>query len=94
MTAVVTTGGNWPVGGKQSEMGNVILISAEDSPAHTIRTRLEANGANLSKVHLLDGIRKSDSNSDCNLFNLKSNLNELETMINEIKGVTMIVVDP
>ena len=94
MAAIVTTGGIWPVGGKQSEMGNVILISAEDSPEHTIRTRLEANGANLSKVHLLDGIRKSDSNSDCKLFNLKSNLNELETMINEIKGVTMIVVDP
>ena len=94
MAAIVTTGGIWPVGGKQSEMGNVILISAEDSPEHTIRTRLEANGANLSKVHLLDGIRKSDSNSDFKLFNLKSNLTDLETMINEIKGVTMIVVDP
>jgi RecA-family ATPase len=94
MTAVVTTGGIWPLGGKRCKEGDVILLSAEDSPEHTIRTRLEANGANLSKVHLLDGIRKSDSNSDCKLFNLKSNLNELETMINEIKGVTMIVVDP
>jgi len=94
MTAIVTTGGIWPLGGKRCKEGDVILLSAEDSPEHTIRTRLEANGANLSKVHLLDGIRKSDSNSDCKLFNLKSNLNELETMINEIKGVTMIVVDP
>ena len=80
LTSIVTTGGIWPVGGKQSEMGNVILISAEDSPEHTIRTRLEANGANLNKVHLLDGIRNSDSNPDCKLFNLKSNLNELETI--------------
>jgi len=94
LTAVVTTGGIWPLGDKRCKEGDVILISAEDSPEHTIRTRLEANGANLSKVHLLDGIRKSDSNSDCKLFNLKSNLNELETMINEIKEVTMIVVDP
>ena len=82
LTAVVTTGGIWPLGGKRCKEGDVILLSAEDSPEHTIRTRLEANGANLSKVHLLDGIRKSDSNSDCKLFNLKSNLNELETMIN------------
>jgi len=72
----------------------VILISAEDSPEHTIRTRLEANGANLGKVHLLDGIGKGDSNSDCELFNLKSNLTQLETMINEIEGVSMIVIDP
>ena len=94
LTAIVTTGGIWPLGGKRCKEGDVILLSAEDSPEHTIRTRLEANGANLSKVHLLDGIRKSDSNSDCKLFNLKSNLNELETMINDIKGVSMIVIDP
>ena len=94
LTAVVTTGGIWPLGDKRCKEGDVILLSAEDSPEHTIRTRLEANGANLGKVHLLDGIRTSDSNSDCNLFNLKSNLNELESMINEIKEVSMIVVDP
>ena len=94
LTAVVTTGGIWPLGGKRCKEGDVILLSAEDSPEHTIRTRLEANGANLGKVHLLDGIRTSDSNSECNLFNLKSNLNELESMINEIEGVSMIVIDP
>ena len=94
LTAVVTTGGIWPLGDKRCKDGDVILISAEDSPEHTIRTRLEANGANLGKVHLLDGIRTSDSNSECNLFNLKSNLNELESMINEIEGVSMIVIDP
>ena len=94
MTAIVTTGGIWPLGGKRCKEGDVILLSAEDSPEHTIRTRLEANGANLGKVHLLDGIRTSDSNSECNLFNLKSNLNELESMINEIEGVSMIVIDP
>ena len=94
MTSVVTTGGIWPLGGKRCKEGDVILLSAEDSPEHTIRTRLEANGANLGKVHLLDGIRTSDSNSECNLFNLKSNLNELESMINEIEGVSMIVIDP
>jgi len=94
LTAVVTTGGIWPLGDKRCKEGDVILISAEDSPEHTIRTRLEANGANLGKVHLLDGIRTSDSNSECNLFNLKSNLNELESMINEIEGVSMIVIDP
>ena len=94
LTAVVTTGGIWPLGDKRCKEGDVILLSAEDSPEHTIRTRLEANGANLGKVHLLDGIRTSDSNSECNLFNLKSNLNELESMINEIEGVSMIVIDP
>jgi len=93
MAAIVTTGGTWPDNRKkQCKVGNVILISAEDSLEHTIRTRLEANSANMDKIYHLDGI--GDYNSGNNLFNLKSNLNELETMINEINGVSMIVIDP
>ena len=93
MSAIVTTGGIWPDNRKtQCKVGNVILISAEDSLEHTIRTRLEANSANMDKIYHLDGI--GDYNSGNKLFNLKSNLNELETMINEIKGVSMIVIDP
>ena len=94
MTAIVTTGGNWPVSGEKCEEGNVIILSDEDNLEKTIRPRLEANGANLEKIHYLDGIGKVDSNSDCELFNLKSNLTQLETMINEIKGISMIVIDP
>jgi putative DNA primase/helicase len=93
MAAIVTTGGIWPDNRKKRcKVGNVILISAEDSLEHTIRTRLEANSANMDKIYHLDGI--GDYNSGNKLFNLKSNLNELETMINDIKGVSMIVIDP
>jgi len=93
IAAIVTTGGTWPDNRKkQCKVGNVILISAEDSLEHTIRTRLEANSANMDKIYHLDGI--GDYNSGNKLFNLKSNLNELETMINDIKGVSMIVIDP
>jgi RecA-family ATPase len=94
MASIVTTGGNWPINGKKCEDGNVIILSDEDSPEKTIHPRLEANGANLDKIHYLDGIGEGDSNSDCKLFNLKSNLIELETMTNEIEGVSMIVIDP
>ena len=94
MTAIVTTGGNWPLRREKCEEGNVIILSDEDNLEKTIRPRLEANGANLEKIHYLDGIGKGDSNSDCELFNLKSNLTQLETMINEIKGISMIVIDP
>ena len=32
LTAVVTTGGIWPLGGKRCKEGDVILLSAEDKP--------------------------------------------------------------
>ena len=94
MTAIVTTGGNWPVSGEKCEEGNVIILSDEDNLEKTIRPRLEANGANLDKIINFDGIGTGDSNSDCQLFKLKTDLRELEKMINDIKGVFMIVVDP
>ena len=94
MAAIVTTGENWPVSGEKCEEGNVIILSDEDNPEMTIHPRLEANGANLDKIHIFDGIGEGDSNSDCQLFKLKTDLRELEKMINDIKGVSMIVVDP
>ena len=94
MASIVTTGGNWPVSGEKCEEGNVIILSDEDNPEKTIHPRLEANGANIDKIHYFDGIGEGDSNSDCQLFKLKTDLRELETMINEIKGISMIVIDP
>ena len=42
MTAIVTTGGNWPVSGEKCEEGNVIILSDEDNLEKTTRPRLEA----------------------------------------------------
>jgi len=94
MAAIVTTGGKWPVNGEKCEEGNVIILSDEDNLEKTIHPRLEANGANLDKIINFDGIGEGDSNSDCQLFKLKTDLRELETMINDIKGISMIVIDP
>ena len=35
------------------ERGNVVIASAEDSPSHTIRPRLEAAGADLDRAYIL-----------------------------------------
>ena len=51
MAAIVTTGENWPVSGEKCEEGNVIILSDEDNPEKTIHPRLEANGANIDKIH-------------------------------------------
>jgi RecA-family ATPase len=39
----------------------VVLLSAEDDPADTIRPRLEAAGADLSRIIMLAGLRDGDS---------------------------------
>ena len=52
----MSTGGDWPHDKGTARRGDVIYISAEDSAADTIRPRLEAAGANLSRVHLVETV--------------------------------------
>lgn len=54
--AVVTNGGIWPDGTRCEYRGGVILLSAEDGLADTIRPRLDAAGADVTRVHAVQGV--------------------------------------
>ncbi len=56
IAAVVTQGGRWPLDRSPCTAGDVLFLSAEDDPADTLRPRLEAAGANLHRVHVVDGV--------------------------------------
>ena len=60
IAAAVTLGVPLPGEAGRREPGDVLLLSAEDSPAHTIRPRLDAMGADVRRVHLLGGVRRAD----------------------------------
>lgn len=97
MTAIVSTGGTWPVDKTPCEVGNTIILSAEDDPADTIRPRLEVAGANLTRVYILDAIvagTLADGNEIRRGFDLKMDLTRLGAMVEEIGGATLIVIDP
>ncbi len=55
MTATVTTGGQWPTGDICQHPGDVLLLSAEDGLADTTRPRLDAAGADVGRVHAIEG---------------------------------------
>jgi len=56
IAARASTGLPMPDGHQLPEAVAVILLSAEDGIADTIRPRLEAHGADLERVHVLDGV--------------------------------------
>jgi hypothetical protein len=56
ITATITTAGIWPDGSVCAYPGAVLLMSAEDGLADTIRPRLDAAGADVTKVHAVDGV--------------------------------------
>jgi hypothetical protein len=54
IAATVTQGGFWPDGSRCEHPGAVVVLSAEDGLADTIRPRLEAACADLTRVHAVE----------------------------------------
>ena len=60
----VTTGGTWPDGSVCEHRGAVLIMSAEDGLADTVRPRLDAAGADVSKVHAIEGVPITDEDGE------------------------------
>ncbi|MGH8772123.1 MAG: AAA family ATPase, partial [Burkholderiales bacterium] len=96
MAAIVSTGGKWPVDRSQCQAGNVIILSAEDDAADTLKPRLIAAGADLNRVFIADSIvtTQADSYEAHRAFSLKADLERLGKMLSEIQNVALIIIDP
>lgn len=96
MAAVITTGGHWPVDRTPCKIGNVVFVSGEDDAADTIRPRLEAVGADVSRCFILDMVRdvSRDGEQRQRSFSLQSDLPALASMLDEIGGAALVVIDP
>lgn len=57
--ATVTKGSSWPNGSLCENPGRVLIWSGEDGVANTLRPRLEAAGADLDMVDILDGVEEA-----------------------------------
>jgi hypothetical protein len=77
-----------PVEGAEPE--GVLLLNAEDDPERTLKPRLEAVGADVSRVHLLEAVRIAGEEQPPVL---PWDLDVVEQVILE-KEVALVVVDP
>jgi putative DNA primase/helicase len=91
MAATITTGGDWPEGEGTAPLGSVIIVSSEDDPEDTIAPRLMAAGAEMTKVHELQGVQHQSVNRT---FNLAEDLAPLEDTIAALGDVRLVVIDP
>lgn len=71
--------------------GKAILLSAEDDPGDTVRPRLEAAGARLENVAMLNGVRTGDAVKS---FNLREHLNFLSDLCKAQPDTRLVVIDP
>ena len=91
--ARITTGTPWP-DGKHCPKGSVILISAEDDPADTIRPRLDAHCADVRHVHLLSAVRRVDGDGQYERLITLADVDAIEAALMRLSDCKLIVVDP
>lgn len=93
LAAIISRGGQWPDGTTLEAPGDVLIWSAEDDPADTIRPRLAAMGANSDRIHFIGTNR--DENGNLITFDPSKDIVELKQQIDDAKlKVALIIIDP
>jgi putative DNA primase/helicase len=90
IAGAVSSGGQLPDGTK-AKRGNVIIWSGEDDAGDTIVPRLEASGADLSRVHI---VRCAKDGKGKRPFDPSRDIQALREAIKAIGGAVMIIIDP
>ena len=92
LIATITTGGRWPDGSRCSEPGNALIWSSEDDPADTLVPRLAAAGADLNRVHIIQG--RINAQGEADPFDPANDIALLRATATEIGGVSLLMLDP
>ena len=97
MAARVSTGTPWPdCPDKPNPAGGVVLLSAEDDLADTIRPRLDAAGADVSRIKAMEAVKVAEINGPerQSLFNLAEDIDALARAIEQTPGCRLVILDP
>ena len=91
MAAIASAGADWPLHGGPRRHGDVIYISAEDGGADAIRSRLEAGGADLDRIHIIEGVNDELARRP---FSLVVDLDKLDEILRNRRNPRLVIVDP
>jgi putative DNA primase/helicase len=90
MAATASRGGKWADGTQCAKPVHILLWSSEDDAADTIRPRLQAMGANLDYIHLVDA---TTLNGEKRPFNPATDMDYLKSAMKS-NDVSLLIIDP
>jgi putative DNA primase/helicase len=88
--ATVSSGGPWP-DGTRAEDGNVVIWSGEDDAEDVLAPRLQAMGAEMTRIFFVGDVRRG---IDAAAFDPANDLPALERKLESIGGARLLIVDP
>jgi len=96
MAAHVSKGKPWPVDGSQCPRGDVLMLSAEDDLADTIRPRLDASGADVSRVYALPMVTtySDDGKESKRVPSLVDDVERIGAMLAAHPDIRLLTIDP
>lgn len=90
LAATVTKGGVWP-DGSRAKCGHAVIWTGEDDPADTLVPRLHAAGADLRRIHFVNGVRDGGKVYP---FDPARDVDALRDALAGIKNLHLLIVDP
>ncbi|TCA40292.1 hypothetical protein E0H72_21055 [Rhizobium leguminosarum bv. viciae] len=91
MAAQVSRGRPWPFGEGQAPVGRVLILSAEDDVADTLRPRFEAAGGDAAMVEVLDGVMTDKGERG---LNLAEDIRLLDRVLSCRDDYRLVIIDP
>jgi hypothetical protein len=90
LVSSITTGGSFP-DGSRAPKGNVVVWTGEDDVCDTLTPRLMAMGADLERVHFIQGMKTGREERP---FEPSSDMPFLKEAIEKIGDVKVLIIDP
>lgn len=97
IAARISMGLAWPDSMDEThEPGGVVLLSAEDGIADTIRPRLDAAGADVSRIAAIKAVseREHTGKTSARSFDLTSDVEALEHAVRAVDNCKLVIIDP
>jgi len=91
--AAALTRGETVIGGQPVVPGNVLYLTLENSPAHVLRPRFDAQGGDASRLIVMRGTLCTEGETEKNGGFSLADIDQLESAISETQA-QLIVIDP
>ena len=96
IAARVSSGAPWADSmNVEREPGGVVILSAEDGLADTIKPRLQAAGACMKRIISLDAVHRICDGVECDtMFSLATDMPQLKEAVRIVGECNLVIIDP